>query len=112
LTATAVFALAALTDRVDGALARRHGLVTDFGVIADPIADKLLIGTALVILSVQGDVWWWVTALILLREVGITVLRFAVLRVEVVAASRGGKLKTVLQTVGTGLFVLPLEAVP
>src|SRR5690606_931664 len=71
-----------------------------------------LIGTALVILSVQGDVWWWVTALILLREVGITVLRFAVLRVEVVAASRGGKLKTVLQTVGTGLFVLPLEAVP
>src|SRR5690606_10854774 len=73
LVAAGLFALAAVTDRLDGALARRRGLVTDFGIIADPIADKLLIGTALVVLSVLGDVWWWVTALILLREVGITV---------------------------------------
>jgi CDP-diacylglycerol--glycerol-3-phosphate 3-phosphatidyltransferase len=110
--ATAVFALAAITDRFDGELARSRGLVTAFGTIADPIADKALIGSALVGLSVLGHVPWWITVVIMGREVGITLLRFAVLRHGIIPASRGGKAKTLVQTVAIGLFVLPLEALP
>lgn len=106
--AGAVFALASVTDRVDGELARRRGLVTDFGTIADPIADKALIGAALVGLSSLGELPWWVTVLVLVREVGVTLLRFVVIRHGVLPASRGGKLKTMLQTVAIGLLVLPL----
>lgn len=112
LVAAGLFTVAALTDRLDGWLARRWELVTTFGVIADPIADKLLIGSALVLLSWMGEIWWWVTVVILVREVGVTVLRFAVLHTEAVPASGGGKLKTVVQTCGVGLFVLPLHEVP
>ena len=107
--AAAVFALAAATDRVDGYLARRLDQVTDVGKLVDPIADKLLIGTTLVVLSWLGDLPWWVTVVILVRELGITVMRFAVLRYVVIPASSGGKIKTVLQSVGIGLFVLPLN---
>ena len=110
--ATAVFALAAITDRFDGELARSRGLVTAFGTIADPIADKALIGSALVGLSLLGHVPWWITVVIMGREVGITLLRFAVLRHGIIPASRGGKAKTLVQTVAIGLFVLPLEALP
>ncbi|TXG92648.1 CDP-diacylglycerol--glycerol-3-phosphate 3-phosphatidyltransferase [Rhodococcus rhodnii] len=106
-----VFAVAAVTDRIDGQLARRHGLVTDFGKIADPIADKALMGSALVGLSALGDLPWWVTVVILARELGITALRFAVLRHAVIPAGRGGKLKTLVQTFAIGLFVLPLPDV-
>jgi CDP-diacylglycerol--glycerol-3-phosphate 3-phosphatidyltransferase len=109
LAATGVFAVAALTDRFDGELARSRGLVTAFGTIADPIADKALIGSALIGLSVLGQLPWWVTVVIMGREVGITLLRFAVLRHGIIPASRGGKAKTLLQTVAIGLFVLPLE---
>ena len=101
-----VFAIASVTDRIDGEIARKRGLVTDFGKLADPIADKALIGAALIGLSVLGDLPWWVTVVVLAREVGITVLRFWVLRHGVIAASRGGKIKTLLQAVATGLFVL------
>ena len=104
-----VFAAAVITDRLDGALARSYGMVTEFGTLADPIADKALIGAALIGLSVLGDLPWWVTAVILLREVGVTVLRFVVLRRGVIPASRGGKLKTLVQAVAIGLFVLPLS---
>jgi CDP-diacylglycerol--glycerol-3-phosphate 3-phosphatidyltransferase len=107
-----VFALAAITDRFDGELARSRGLVTAFGTIADPIADKALIGSALVGLSLLGHVPWWITVVIMGREVGITLLRFAVLRHGIIPASRGGKAKTLVQTVAIGLFVLPLEALP
>ncbi|ROS77163.1 CDP-diacylglycerol--glycerol-3-phosphate 3-phosphatidyltransferase [Cellulomonas sp. PhB143] len=110
--AAAIFLLAAATDRLDGWLARRSGIVTDLGKLLDPIADKLLVGTALVLLSVLGDLWWWVTLLILVRELGITAMRFAVLRYAVMPASRGGKLKTVLQTAAITLFLLPLAALP
>jgi CDP-diacylglycerol--glycerol-3-phosphate 3-phosphatidyltransferase len=110
--ATAVFALAALTDRFDGELARSRGLVTAFGTIADPIADKALIGSALIGLSLLGHLGWWITVVIMGREVGITLLRFAVLRHGIIPASRGGKAKTLVQTVAIGLFVLPLEALP
>lgn len=107
--AFAVFAVASLTDRYDGELARRRGLVTDVGKIADPIADKALIGAALIGLSMLTEVNWWVTVVVLVREVGVTVLRFAVIRHGVMAASRGGKAKTMLQTVAIGLYVLPLS---
>jgi CDP-diacylglycerol--glycerol-3-phosphate 3-phosphatidyltransferase len=108
LAATAVFVTASLTDRVDGALARRRGTVTDFGKIADPIADKALIGAALISLSLLSDLPWWVTIVVLAREAGVTVLRFWVIRRGVMAASRGGKVKTVLQAVAIGLYLLPL----
>ena len=108
LGAVAVFALAAITDRFDGELARRWGLVTAFGTIADPIADKALIGSALIGLSGLGLLPWWVTVVILGREIGITLLRFAVLRHGIIPASRGGKAKTLVQTIAIGLYVLPL----
>jgi CDP-diacylglycerol--glycerol-3-phosphate 3-phosphatidyltransferase len=108
--AAVVFAIAIYTDKLDGDIARSRGLVTDFGKIADPIADKLLIGSALVMLSLLGELPWWVTILILVREWGITALRFFVIRYGVIPASRGGKLKTVVQTVAIFLYVLPLAS--
>ena len=104
-----VFALASYTDKVDGQLARSRNLVTAFGKLADPIADKALIGAALIGLSVLGDLPWWVTVLVLVREVGVTLLRFWVIRHGVIPASRGGKVKTLLQGVAIGLYVLPLS---
>ncbi|RAN72039.1 CDP-diacylglycerol--glycerol-3-phosphate 3-phosphatidyltransferase [Bacillus sp. SRB_336] len=111
--AVVLFLVAIYTDKLDGDIARARGLITSFGKIADPIADKLLIGSALIMLSAVGELWWWVTILMLVREVGITALRFVVIRYGVMAASRGGKLKTVLQTVAIFLFLLPVTpAVP
>ena len=107
-TAFAVFALASLTDTFDGDLARRWDMVTDFGKIADPIADKALTGAALLGLSLLGDLAWWVTITIAIREVGVTLLRFWVLRHGVIPASRGGKVKTVLQTFALGFAIMPL----
>jgi CDP-diacylglycerol--glycerol-3-phosphate 3-phosphatidyltransferase len=107
IVATVIFALACITDRLDGDLARRRGLITEFGKLADPIADKALIGASLIGLSALGELPWWVTIVILVREIGVTVLRFWVIRHGVIAASRGGKLKTLLQAVAIGLFVLP-----
>lgn len=109
IAAFVVFTVAVITDRFDGALARNYGMVTEFGTLADPIADKALIGAALIGLSLLGDLPWWITVVILTREIGITVLRFAVLRHGVIPASRGGKLKTLVQGVAIGLFVLPLS---
>ncbi|MBS1696646.1 MAG: CDP-diacylglycerol--glycerol-3-phosphate 3-phosphatidyltransferase [Actinobacteria bacterium] len=109
LVAFAIFAVAVITDRIDGALARSFGMVTEFGTLADPIADKALIGAALIGLSMLGDLPWWVTVVILAREIGVTVLRLAVLRHGVIPASRGGKLKTLVQAVAIGLFILPLS---
>ncbi|HEU0089763.1 MAG TPA: CDP-diacylglycerol--glycerol-3-phosphate 3-phosphatidyltransferase [Pseudonocardiaceae bacterium] len=108
VTAAMIFAIASLTDRLDGDLARRRGQVTNFGKIIDPIADKALIGAALVGLSLLGELPWWITALIAVRELGVTALRFWVLRHGVIAASRGGKVKAFAQAVAIGLYVLPL----
>lgn len=108
VAAFVVFAAAMVTDKLDGDLARSRGLVTDFGKIADPIADKALIGTAFVGLSILGQLWWWVTIVVLVREVGVTVLRFVVIRHGVIPASRGGKTKTALQAMAITLYVLPL----
>ena len=110
LMATAVFIGAALTDRLDGQLARSRGLVTSFGKIADPIADKALTLSAFVLLSINDRLWWWVTILIVVRELGITVMRFFMLRRAVMAASRGGKIKTTLQMVGLVGLLTPWSA--
>ena len=107
-----VFAVAMLTDRIDGDLARSRGLVTNFGKVVDPIADKALVTMALVGLSLIGEVWWWVTVLVLVREWGITAVRFWVIRHGVMAAGRGGKLKTLLQTFGIGFYVMPRWTLP
>jgi CDP-diacylglycerol--glycerol-3-phosphate 3-phosphatidyltransferase len=112
LVATGIFLLAAVTDRLDGYLARRDNLVTDLGKLLDPIADKLLIGAGLIALSMLGELSWWVTVAILVRELGITAMRFMVLRYAVMPASRGGKLKTVLQVAAIALFLLPLDVLP
>jgi CDP-diacylglycerol--glycerol-3-phosphate 3-phosphatidyltransferase len=105
-----VFAVAAVTDRVDGELARRRGLVTDVGKIADPIADKALMGTALVGLSLLGELAWWITVVVLVREIGITLLRLVVIRHGVMPAGRGGKAKTAFQALAIVLYLLPLPA--
>ncbi|KQQ95595.1 CDP-diacylglycerol--glycerol-3-phosphate 3-phosphatidyltransferase [Leifsonia sp. Leaf325] len=110
--AAVVFIVAIATDGVDGAIARRQGLVTDLGKILDPIADKLLTGGALVCLSILGELWWWVTIIILVREVGITVWRMVELsHRNVVPASRGGKLKTIAQSIAISLALVPLWTV-
>ncbi|MFZ0322533.1 MAG: CDP-diacylglycerol--glycerol-3-phosphate 3-phosphatidyltransferase [Actinomycetes bacterium] len=102
-----VFLVASITDFVDGDLARRRDQVTTFGKIADPIADKALIGAALIGLSLLGELSWWVTAVIVVREVGVTALRFWVIEHGVIPASRGGKVKTVLQIVAILAYLWP-----
>lgn len=104
--ATAVFLIAAVTDLVDGAVARRRNQITSFGKLADPIADKALIGTALIGLSLLGELAWWITVVILVREIGITVLRMWVVREGVIPASRGGKLKTLAQVIAISMYLL------
>jgi CDP-diacylglycerol--glycerol-3-phosphate 3-phosphatidyltransferase len=105
----AAVVVATATDRMDGDIARARGLVTDFGKVSDPIADKALMGMALVGLSIIDLLPWWVTVVVLVREVGVTALRFLVIRHGVMPASRGGKVKTALQAVAILLYVLPLS---
>lgn len=106
--AAVIFVVAILTDSLDGFLARRQNLVSDFGKIVDPLADKVLTGGAFIVLSVLGELPWWVTIVILIREIGITVYRFVALSDRVIPASRGGKLKTLLQGVALTLALFPL----
>jgi CDP-diacylglycerol--glycerol-3-phosphate 3-phosphatidyltransferase len=107
IAAAVLFIVAIATDGVDGMLARRRNLVTDLGILLDPIADKLLTGAALVMLAVLAELPWWVVVVILVREWGITLYRFMVLRDRVVPASRGGKLKTVVQAVAISFALVP-----
>jgi len=109
--AAAVFVVASITDLVDGKVARAYGLVTSFGKLWDPIADKALTGMAFVMLSVVGDLPWWVTIVVLVREWGITLLRFVILKYGVMAANRGGKAKTFLQTLALTAYLIPLPEV-
>ena len=106
--AFAIFAGAMITDKIDGDLARKHNLITDFGKIADPIADKAVTGMAFIGLSLTGDVWWWVTIIVLLREWSVTLLRLSVLKKVVMPAAQSGKIKTTLQALALGLLVMPL----
>ena len=104
-----IFFVAMVTDKIDGDLARKYGLVTDFGKIADPIADKAITGMAFIGLSIVGEIWWWVTIVVLAREWSVTLLRLGVLSKVVLAARDLGKLKTVLQGFALGGLCLPLE---
>ena len=106
-----IFVVAMITDKIDGDYARKYNLVTNFGKIADPIADKALTGMAFVGLSIVGDIWWWVTVLVLLREWSVTLLRLSILRRVVVAAAQSGKVKTVLQAIALTALSLPLRQV-
>ena len=108
--ATVLFVVGIATDGIDGHLARRRNLVTNVGILLDPIADKVLTGGALVALSILGELPWWVTVLVLVREIGITIFRFSVLRDRVIPASRGGKLKTVVQAVAISYLLAPFPA--
>jgi CDP-diacylglycerol--glycerol-3-phosphate 3-phosphatidyltransferase len=107
--AWALFFVAMVTDKIDGDIARSRNLITDFGKIADPIADKAITGMAFVGLSIVGDVWWWVTILVLLREWSVTLLRLSILKSVVIAAADLGKLKTTFQALALGGLCLPLR---
>jgi CDP-diacylglycerol--glycerol-3-phosphate 3-phosphatidyltransferase len=111
LVAFGVFFLASYTDRVDGQLARSRNLITPFGKLADPLADKALMGAALIGLSLLDELPWWITVVVMAREIGVTLLRFWVIRHGVIPASRGGKVKTLLQGLAIGFYVLPLSGV-
>ena len=105
-----IFIVIMASDGIDGAIARKRGIVTDLGKLLDPIADKALLGGALVTLSLLGEIAWWVTIVILVRELGITVYRLVVVNQKVIAASSGGKMKTIFQGVMVGFVVSPLTA--
>ena len=106
-----IFVGAMITDKIDGDLARKHNLVTNFGKIADPIADKALTGMAFIGLSMIGEIWWWVTILVLVREWSVTLMRLSIAKHVVLAANQSGKLKTMLQAVALSLLILPLHEV-
>ena len=109
ISALVLLVLAASTDGIDGAIARKRNLVTNLGKLLDPIADKALLSGSLIALSIVGQVPWWITAAILLRELGITVYRLVIAKRRVIAASSGGKFKTVLQIVAISLAIAPFE---
>ncbi len=112
MAATAVFVVAILTDLADGYIARKYNLVTDFGKLWDPVADKALTGAAFIALGILGELSWIIIVLILLREWGITWLRAAIAKHGIMAANKGGKLKTVTQSVALGLYLLGRENLP
>ncbi|MEY3561567.1 MAG: CDP-diacylglycerol--glycerol-3-phosphate 3-phosphatidyltransferase [Actinomycetota bacterium] len=109
MIALVLLVLAASTDGIDGAIARKRNLVTNLGKILDPIADKALLSGALIVLSIQGAVPWWATILILVREFGITVYRLVIAKRRIIAASGGGKLKTVMQIIGVSMALAPFD---
>ena len=104
-----LFVVAMITDKIDGDIARKHNLITNFGKIADPIADKAITGMAFIGLSVIGALWWWVTIVVLVREWSVTIARLSIARQVVMAASRSGKIKTLAQALALGGFVAPFK---
>lgn len=108
IIAWSMFFVVGMTDILDGRIARKRNQISNFGIILDPIADKAFIATALIGLSIIGKMPWWVTCIILLREVGVTILRFVVIKREVISANRGGKIKSLIQNFSVGFYILPL----
>jgi len=104
-----VFFLLGLSDIADGKLARSRNTITEFGKFLDPVADKVMIGTAMISLSLLGRLPWWITVVILLREIGITLFRLSIIKRGVIAANKGGKIKSTMQNFGVGFYVLPLS---
>lgn len=108
LIAWSLFFVVGLSDILDGKLARDRNQITEFGKLLDPIADKAMLATAAIGASILGLLSWWVTAILLFRELAVTVLRFAVIKDGVIPASKGAKLKTFFQSFGVGFYILPL----
>ena len=108
IVAAILFIVAIASDGIDGHIARSRNLVSDVGIILDPIADKLITSGALICLSILGELWWWVTIVIVVREVGVTIYRFAALKDRAIAADKSGKLKTLVQAIAISLALLPL----
>ena len=107
--AWAIFVVAMITDKIDGDLARKHNLITNFGKIADPIADKAITGMAFIGLSIIGALWWWVTIVVLVREWSVTIARLSIARQVVMAARQSGKVKTLAQALALGGFIAPFK---
>ena len=107
--AVAFFIVIAATDGVDGAIARKRGLITNLGKILDPVADKVLTGGTLIVLSALGAVEWWITLAIIIRELMVTVHRLMVVKNRVIAAANAGKLKTIMQLIAIGFCISPLD---
>jgi len=105
-----VFFILGLSDILDGKLARSRNSITEFGKFLDPVADKIMIGTAMISLSLLGHMPWWITIVIMSREIGITIFRLAVIKRGVIPANKGGKIKTMFQGFGVGFYVLPLNS--
>lgn len=105
-----VFFILGLSDIADGNLARSRNTITEFGKFLDPVADKVMIGTAMISLSILNRLPWWITIVILVREIGITIFRLAIIKRGVIAANKGGKIKSTFQNFGVGFYVLPLSA--
>lgn len=108
IIAWSLFFVVGMTDILDGKLARSRNSVTEFGKLLDPIADKAVIGSAMISLSILGFLPWWITAFILFREIGITIFRLIVMNKGVIPANRGGKIKTLFQSFAVGFYILPL----
>lgn len=108
IIAWCMFFVVGMTDVLDGRIARKRNQISSFGTLLDPIADKAFIATALIGLSILEKMPWWVTIVILAREIGVTILRFAVIKRGIIAASRGGKIKSLLQNFSVGFYILPL----
>jgi CDP-diacylglycerol--glycerol-3-phosphate 3-phosphatidyltransferase len=104
-----IFFILGLSDILDGKLARSRGAVTELGKFLDPVADKFMLGTAMISLSILERMPWWITIVILAREIAITILRLAVLKRGVIPANKGGKIKAMMQSFGVGFYVLPLS---
>lgn len=103
-----VFFILGMSDVLDGNLARSRNAITEFGKFLDPVADKVMIGTAMISLSILNRLPWWITFVILSREIGITIFRLAIIKRGVIAANKGGKIKSTFQNFGVGFYVLPL----
>jgi CDP-diacylglycerol--glycerol-3-phosphate 3-phosphatidyltransferase len=110
IVAFTLFFIVGLSDILDGKIARDRNQITEFGKLLDPIADKAMLATATIGTSLLGYLSWWVTAIFLIREIAVTILRFAVIKKGVIPASKGGKLKTFFQNFGVGFYILPLPA--
>ena len=110
IIAFTLFFIVGLSDILDGKIARSRNQITEFGKLLDPIADKAMLATASIGASILGMLSWWVTVIFLIREVAVTILRFAVIKKGVIPASKGAKVKTFFQSFGVGFYILPLPS--
>jgi len=106
-----IYFILGMTDILDGHWARKSGRITPLGAFLDPVADKALIGSAMISLAILDRFPWWIVIVILFREIGITIFRLLVIKDGVIPASKGGKIKTLMQNFGVSFYMLPLPDV-